>query len=145
MVAHSLSILSPLPSTSSSSATTTTSTADSLSYPQSIHLFNLSRRNPKSSSHFLSPPRASSTFRTPPSPPQEDDSMSSSPEQFLQNNSIADFMRFRKRSDGGDGELQTAVVSFRKKFPWSIFRPFLKVISLSSLYYIFFDFGRNWG
>ncbi|CAO2841944.1 unnamed protein product [Amaranthus hypochondriacus] len=123
MVAHSLSILSPLPSTSSS---------DSLSYfPKS---FNFSRRSPNSSSLFFSPPRASSSSFSikPPSTFSEDDS--ASPEKFLQNNSIADFMRFRKRSDGGDGELQTAVVSFRKKFPWSILQPFLKVDLVSTIH-----------
>ncbi|XP_021741530.1 uncharacterized protein LOC110707789 [Chenopodium quinoa] len=123
MVAHSLSILSPLPSTSSSSS-------DSLSYPQPTHFFNFSRLNP----NFLSPPRAFSVFRQPPSPPLEDDSTTSSPEQFFQNNSIADFMRFRKSSDGGDGELQTAVVGFRKKFPWSLFRPFLRVDLVSTIH-----------
>ncbi|KMT03079.1 hypothetical protein BVRB_8g196380 [Beta vulgaris subsp. vulgaris] len=124
MVAHSLSIFSPLPSTSSPSSTT----SDSFSFP---HFSNFSRRNPKSSSSlFLSPPRASSFFKSPLSTLSENDS----PEQFFQNNSIADFMRFRKRSDGVDGELQTAVVSFRKKFPWSLFRPFLKVDLVSTIH-----------
>lgn len=64
-----------------------------------------------------------------------------SAEQFLENNSIADFMRFIKRSSiskpnsddiyEGRGysssELQTAVVSYRKKFPWSLLQPFLQV------------------
>ncbi|XP_010688203.2 uncharacterized protein LOC104902202 [Beta vulgaris subsp. vulgaris] len=123
MVAHSLSIFSPLPSTSSPSSTT----SDSFSFP---HFSNFSRRNPKSSSSlFLSPPRASS-FKSPLSTLSENDS----PEQFFQNNSIADFMRFRKRSDGVDGELQTAVVSFRKKFPWSLLRPFLKVDLVSTIH-----------
>lgn len=48
-------------------------------------------------------------------------------EQFLQSNSIADFMRF-KRGTAGKSELQTAVVSYRKKFPWSLLQPFLQVI-----------------
>ncbi|KAF3783861.1 hypothetical protein EJ110_NYTH31328 [Nymphaea thermarum] len=39
--------------------------------------------------------------------------------RFMGNNSIADFMRFRRKNDG-DGQLQTAVVSYRKKFPWSL-------------------------
>ena len=53
----------------------------------------------------------------------------SAAELFLEDNSISDFMRFRRHDDGGDGvrELQTAVVSFRKKFPWSLLRPFLQV------------------
>lgn len=51
-----------------------------------------------------------------------------SPDQFLENNSIADFMRFRRGIHGGsNGELQTAVVSYRKKFPWSLLQPFLQV------------------
>lgn len=54
-----------------------------------------------------------------------------SPEQFQQNNSIADFMRFRKGTSSDDSvstaELQTAVVTYRKKFPWSFLQPFLKV------------------
>ena len=51
-----------------------------------------------------------------------------SAEQFLQNNSIADFMRFKKDGvDGGTAELQTAVVSYRKRFPWSLLQPFLQV------------------
>lgn len=50
-------------------------------------------------------------------------------EQFLQNNSIADFMRFRQGSNSDDrrAELQTALVSYRKRFPWSILQPFLRV------------------
>lgn len=60
----------------------------------------------------------------------------SAAKEFLQNNSIADFMRFIKRdsdskSEEGDdctsSELQTAVVSYRKKFPWSLLQPFLQV------------------
>lgn len=47
-----------------------------------------------------------------------------SPDRFLENNSIADYMRFKK---GASGELQTAVVSYRKKFPWSLLQPFLQV------------------
>lgn len=68
-------------------------------------------------------------------------------EQFLQNNSIADFMRFIKRGsnskssdsggEGGGGHgssaLQTAVVSYRKKFPWSLLQPFLQVDNFSFL------------
>ncbi|KAK7294567.1 hypothetical protein RJT34_17456 [Clitoria ternatea] len=46
---------------------------------------------------------------------------------FQRNNSIADFMRFKRGTDGGSGELQTALVRYRKKFPWSLLRPFLQV------------------
>ena len=71
-----------------------------------------------------------------------------SAEHFLENNSIADFMRFIKRSsnskssddaEGGSyrsSELQTAVVSYRKKFPWSLLQPFLQV-SIFSFYFSF--------
>ncbi|XP_061348383.1 uncharacterized protein LOC133293798 [Gastrolobium bilobum] len=57
-----------------------------------------------------------------------------SPEQFLQNNSIADFMRFKRGVDGGSGELQTALVSYRKKFPWSLLNPFLQVDLVSTIH-----------
>ncbi|KAL5572659.1 hypothetical protein UlMin_022256 [Ulmus minor] len=57
-----------------------------------------------------------------------------SAEQFLENNSIADFMRFKRDGDGGKGELQTAVVSFRKKFPWTLLRPFLQVDLVSTIH-----------
>ncbi|OWM89899.1 hypothetical protein CDL15_Pgr012536 [Punica granatum] len=58
-----------------------------------------------------------------------------STEQFLQNSiSIADFMRFKKGSVKGSGELQTAVVSYRKKFPWSLLWPFLQVDLVSTIH-----------
>lgn len=58
-----------------------------------------------------------------------------SAEQFLQNNSIADFMRFKKDGvDGGTAELQTAVVSYRKRFPWSLLQPFLQVDLVSTIH-----------
>ncbi|CAM8927982.1 unnamed protein product [Rhodiola kirilowii] len=50
-----------------------------------------------------------------------------SPDVFPEDNSIADFMRFEK--GGQSGELQTAVVSYRKKFPWSLLQPFLQVFN----------------
>lgn len=74
-----------------------------------------------------------------------------SAEHFLENNSIADFMRFIKRSSNskssGDAEgesyrsseLQTAVVSYRKKFPWSLLPPFLQV----SIFPFFFPNKRG--
>ncbi|XP_078431780.1 thermosome subunit gamma [Wolffia australiana] len=58
-------------------------------------------------------------------------------DQFLDDNSISDFMRFRRRQGDGDdgvGELQTAVVSFRKRFPWSLLRPFLQVDLVSTIH-----------
>ena len=67
-----------------------------------------------------------------------------SAEQFLQNNSIADFMRFKKGDGGVDGggtaELQTAVVSYRKKFPWSLLRPFLQVYTIQDGFLFLFLF-----
>ncbi|KAI7749354.1 hypothetical protein M8C21_026455 [Ambrosia artemisiifolia] len=40
-------------------------------------------------------------------------------------------MRFKK---GDSGELQTAVVSYRKKFPWSLLQPFLQVDLVSTIH-----------
>ncbi|CAL0322186.1 unnamed protein product [Lupinus luteus] len=57
-----------------------------------------------------------------------------SPEQFLSNNSIADFMRFKRSGDGGSGDLQTAVVSYKKKFPCSLLNPFLQVDLVSTIH-----------
>ncbi|XP_058074358.1 uncharacterized protein LOC131223086 isoform X2 [Magnolia sinica] len=57
------------------------------------------------------------------------------PDQFLDNNSIADFMRFEtKNADTSHGELQTAVVSYRKRFPWSLLHPFLQVDLVSTIH-----------
>lgn len=53
------------------------------------------------------------------------------PERFLENNSIADYMRFKK---GESAELQTAVVSYKKRFPWSILKPFLQVDLVSTIH-----------
>ncbi|KAL5768840.1 hypothetical protein ACOSP7_015382 [Xanthoceras sorbifolium] len=57
-----------------------------------------------------------------------------SAEQFLENNSIADFMRFKRGSNGGRAQLQTAVVTYRKRFPWSLLRPFLQVDLVSTIH-----------
>lgn len=68
------------------------------------------------------------------------DNNNDSPEQFLKNNSIADFMRFKKGSssdddeEAGTAELQTAVVTYRKKFPWSLLQPFLQVDLVSTIH-----------
>ena len=71
------------------------------------------------------------------SAPQEN----GSPEQFLKSNSIADFLRFKRRADGGvSAELQTALVSYKKRFPWSLMRPFLQV----ALKFTSFFFFLNW-
>ncbi|WMV59983.1 hypothetical protein MTR67_053368 [Solanum verrucosum] len=67
-----------------------------------------------------------------------DNNNNDSPEQFLQNNSIADFMRFKKGTSSDDSvstaELQTAVVTYRKKFPWSLLQPFLQVDLVSTIH-----------
>ncbi|XP_057768097.1 uncharacterized protein LOC130988302 isoform X2 [Salvia miltiorrhiza] len=54
-----------------------------------------------------------------------------SADQFLQNNSIADFMRFKKDDHA---QLQTAVLSYRKKFPWSLLQPFVRVDLVSTIH-----------
>lgn len=53
-------------------------------------------------------------------------------EQFMDNNTVADFMRFKNGS--GNSQLQTAVVSYRKKFPWSLLQPFLQVDLVSTIH-----------
>ncbi|KAK4283765.1 hypothetical protein QN277_000685 [Acacia crassicarpa] len=55
-------------------------------------------------------------------------------DKFLQNASMADFLRFKRGIDGGSGELQTAIVSYRKKFPWSLVYPFLQVDLVSTIH-----------
>ncbi|XP_068648762.1 uncharacterized protein [Aristolochia californica] len=54
--------------------------------------------------------------------------------QFLENNSIADFVRFRRGNGERNGELQTAVVSYRKIFPWRLLQPFLQVDLVSTIH-----------
>ncbi|ONK63854.1 uncharacterized protein A4U43_C07F19620 [Asparagus officinalis] len=66
-------------------------------------------------------------------------------DQFSESNSISDFMRFKKgegvgRGGEGTGELQTAVVSYKKRFPWVLLQPFLQLLrevtfSVSPLYH----------
>ncbi|XP_059638120.1 uncharacterized protein LOC132280034 [Cornus florida] len=132
MVCSSLSILSSTPSLfPSNSNNDSTSTAVGSAR---VRFFNVRRRDFRSLkplSLYYHGPRASKTeIYTKQS--IEDDSA----EQFLQNNSIADFMRFKKgTSDGvGNAELQTAVVSYRKKFPWSLLNPFLQVDLVSTIH-----------
>ncbi|XP_020583883.1 uncharacterized protein LOC110026977 [Phalaenopsis equestris] len=61
-------------------------------------------------------------------------------EQFLQRNSISDFMRFKRGYGGSSGngrgteELQTAVVSYRMSFPWFLLNPFLQVDLVSTIH-----------
>ncbi|CAM8931269.1 unnamed protein product [Rhodiola kirilowii] len=89
--------------------------------------FDLSKRNPKFSrlSKSARELKVSAAFTQ-----QSVDE--GSPDVFLKNNSIADFMRFEK--GGQSGELQTAVVSYRKKFPWSLLQPFLQVDLVSTIH-----------
>lgn len=47
---------------------------------------------------------------------------------------MADFLRFKKGIDGATGVLQTAVVSYKRKFPWSLLRPFLQVDLISTIH-----------
>ncbi|KVI11605.1 hypothetical protein Ccrd_009990 [Cynara cardunculus var. scolymus] len=98
----------------------------SSSTSDSPYFYNFRRKIPKFSSNHV--------FRCCPmsikqSLPIEEDN--GSPDRFLQNNSIADYMRFKK---GDSGELQTAVVSYRKKFPWSLLQPFLQVDLVSTIH-----------
>ena len=106
MVASSIStLISSTPSSSSCSI---------YSNPPSIIGFSrYYRPNPRTPIQSLS--KAAAAFS----------SDGSEAEQFMENNTIADFMRFKNGS--GNSQLQTAVVSYRKKFPWSILQPFLQV------------------
>ncbi|KAK1289554.1 GTP-binding protein [Acorus calamus] len=53
-------------------------------------------------------------------------------DDFEEDNAISDFMRFRKGE--GSGELQTAVVTYKKRFPWSLIQPFLQVDLVSTIH-----------
>lgn len=68
---------------------------------------------------------------------QPADEESSDAALFLESNSIADYMRFKRRSDdggnNGSSELQTAIVSYKKRFPWILLNPFLQVTPLTYL------------
>ncbi|KAJ6810291.1 uncharacterized protein M6B38_158725 [Iris pallida] len=55
-------------------------------------------------------------------------------DQFFDTNSISDFMRFRSGGGRGAGELQTAVVTYRKKLPWLLLQPFLQVDLVSTIH-----------
>lgn len=63
-------------------------------------------------------------------------------EQFMENNTIADFMRFKNGS--GNSQLQTAVVSYRKKFPWSLLQPFLQVTTSNCVFICRFLIFFSW-
>ncbi|CAO2201621.1 unnamed protein product [Urochloa humidicola] len=65
-------------------------------------------------------------------------------ERFATSSSITDYLRYRRPELGGGGaggrggvaggELQTAVVRFEKRFPWSILHPFLHVDLVSTVH-----------
>ncbi|CAN8252355.1 unnamed protein product [Cochlearia groenlandica] len=67
---------------------------------------------------------------------QTSDDDSSDAKLFLGSNSIADFMRFKRRLAGNDEsrELQTAIVSYKKRFPWVLLNPFLQVDLVSTIH-----------
>jgi hypothetical protein len=54
-------------------------------------------------------------------------------ERFAARSSITDYLRYRRPEFAGGrggvtgGELQTAVVRFEKRFPWSLLHPFMHV------------------
>ncbi|KAL6974408.1 hypothetical protein U1Q18_028591 [Sarracenia purpurea var. burkii] len=130
MVCSSLFILSPTPASFPSSCTNDLPSTSSS--PTKIRSLKRNPRFPK----LVSPYRCSisPTWRI--GVRSKLSVHDGSAEQFLQNNSIADFMRFQKGSTdgGGDAELQTAVVSYRKKFPWSLLRPLLQVDLVSTIH-----------
>ncbi|MED6137191.1 hypothetical protein PIB30_062753 [Stylosanthes scabra] len=130
MVLTSISIISSSPSLPSNSDSPSTSTPTRTRSFKQQRLLCLPTKKPLSS--FSSTFRLSSSSSSSASTqllPEDGE-----PEQFLNNNSIADFMRFKRGVDGGSGELQTAVVSYRKKFPWNLFRPFLQVDLVSTIH-----------
>ncbi|XP_062196237.1 uncharacterized protein LOC133899275 [Phragmites australis] len=63
-------------------------------------------------------------------------------ERFAASSSITDYLRYRRPGFGGGGggaggcggELQTAVVRFEKRFPWSLLHPFLHVDLVSTVH-----------
>ncbi|ESW24827.1 hypothetical protein PHAVU_004G163700 [Phaseolus vulgaris] len=122
IVSSSSSFISDSPSTSAPTRTRPFLFPSSNRTP----LFGFPRTPFSSSTLRASSPSSSSAFTA-----QEN----GSPEQFLENNSIADFMRFKSGVEGGgSSELQTALVSYRKRFPWSLLRPFLQVDLVSTIH-----------
>lgn len=114
-----VSILSPAATSFPANSHTDSSSSSSI-----ITSLKPSRRNSRFSKLKL---RASFNQNT-----VTDDESASAAKQFVDNNSIADFMRFKRGNN--NGELQTAVVSYRKKFPWSLLQPFLKVDLVSTIH-----------
>ncbi|CAI0628915.1 unnamed protein product [Linum tenue] len=133
-VSASFSIISPAASTTTAADSTSTSSYPLKLKPNPINKLNLIFSRPLNSRSIRSSRApaisASSSAADSPSSPYED----GSPEMFLESNSIADFMRFKRGPDRGSGELQTAVVRYRKRFPWSILSPFLQVDLVSTIH-----------
>ncbi|CAL1414416.1 unnamed protein product [Linum trigynum] len=133
-VSASFSIISPAASITTAADSTSTSSYPLKLKPNPINKLNLIFSRPLNSgslrSSRASAISASSSAADSPSSPYED----GSPEMFLESNSIADFMRFKRGPDRGSGELQTAVVRYRKRFPWSILSPFLQVDLVSTIH-----------
>ncbi|XP_062090780.1 uncharacterized protein LOC133797035 [Humulus lupulus] len=130
MVSGSLSLLYSTSSAFSDSSSASIPTRRTGSFPFSSNSIRTLRySNLLKLAPFKVKAIASSSAPAP--PPLEDGSA----DQFLQSSSIADFMRFKRGGgDGSNGELQTAVVSYRKKFPWSILQPFLQVDLVSTIH-----------
>lgn len=108
-----------------------TTNRSSSSYSSSIRFFNLPKSKHRSSRH--SKPRSPQVLVSLSLNQLADDDESSDAALFLESNSIADYMRFKRRSDDGDNgssELQTAIVSYKKRFPWILLNPFLQVTPL---------------
>ncbi|XP_057968652.1 uncharacterized protein LOC131158084 [Malania oleifera] len=124
MVSGSLSILSSASSFPSSS-TRDLSNPSIPSIPRSCKRSTRSPGCPHSSSPLILRIKASAGGQR-----VEDGST----EQFLRKNCITDFMRFKQGNDGGTGDLQTAVVTYKKKFPWSLLQPFLQVDLVSTIH-----------
>ncbi|XP_054787056.1 uncharacterized protein LOC129293240 [Prosopis cineraria] len=131
-----LSSFSIIPS-SSSFPSISNLDSPSTSSPTRIRAIDSSRRCLK----FIRPLQVSSLFTSLPFSSIVGTSSSSkqiveneSADKFLQNASMADFLRFKRGIDGGSGELQTAIVSYRKKFPWSLLYPFLQVDLVSTIH-----------
>ncbi|KAI8023643.1 hypothetical protein LOK49_LG03G01367 [Camellia lanceoleosa] len=127
MVCSSLSLLyspcSSFPSNSTNDSPSTSSSPSKLrSFKRNPRVLKLASSNCSSSSQFWRIEVRSKLSV------EEDGSV----EQFLRSNSITDFMRFKRGNS--DAELQTAVVSYKKKFPWSLLRPFLQVDLVSTIH-----------
>ncbi|XP_045789161.1 uncharacterized protein LOC123884177 isoform X2 [Trifolium pratense] len=48
--------------------------------------------------------------------------------------SLEQFIQYKEGIDGATDLLQTSIVSYKKKFPWSIFKPFLQVDLVSTVH-----------